>query len=150
MAVTPRAARWQSERGAELFEFAIVVPLLMLMLAAIMDFGMMFRTFEAVTNAAREGARVGVLPGYANADVTSRVDQYMVATGLTGTYTVGVANVQVTTTANTFAAKQVTVNYTYQPFILAPVSALFGGSFGAVPLQAVTVMRTEAQAATGP
>jgi Flp pilus assembly protein TadG len=146
MAVTGRAARWQSERGAELIEFAIVVPLLILMLAAIMDFGMLFRSYEVVTNAAREGARVGVLPGYANADVTSRVDQYMVAAGLTGTYTVNVANVSVTTTANTFAAKSVTVNYTYQPFILAPVSALFGGSFGAVPLIAGSVMRTEAQA----
>jgi len=145
--MTRRAARLRSERGAELIEFAIVVPLLILMLAAIMDFGMMFRTLEAITNAAREGARVGVLPGYANTDITSRVNQYMTATGLSGPYTVNVANVSVTTTANTFAAKSVTVNYTYQPFILAPVSTLFGGTFGAVPLTAVTVMRTEAQGA---
>jgi len=147
MAVTGRAARVRSERGAELIEFAIVVPLLILMLAAIMDFGMLFRTYEAVTNAAREGARVGVLPGYATADVQSRVDQYMLASGLAGgAYTVNVANVNVTTTANTFAAIRVAVDYTYQPFILAPVSVLFGGSFGAVPLRAASVMRTEAQA----
>jgi len=150
MAVTGRTERWASERGAELIEFAIVVPLLIVMLAAIFDFGNMFRSFEAVTNAAREGARVGVLPGYADADVQSRVDAYMNAAGLTGPYTVAVANVQVTTAANTFAARQVVVNYTYQPIILAPALALFGGTFGAVPLQAASVMRTEAQAAPGP
>lgn len=151
MAVTGRTERWTSERGAELIEFAIVVPLLILMLAAIFDFGMMFRTYEAVTNAAREGARVGVLPGYAAADIQSRIDAYMSASGLAaGSYTVGVGDVQVTTTANTFAARSVTINYTYQPVILAPAAALFGGTFGAVPLQAVSVMRTEAQAAPGP
>ena len=29
------------------------------------DFGFLFRNWEVVTNAAREGARVGVLPAYA-------------------------------------------------------------------------------------
>ena len=42
--------------GAELIEFAIVAPILLLLIAGIVDFGMMFRTYEAVTNAAREGA----------------------------------------------------------------------------------------------
>jgi hypothetical protein len=41
----------------------------------------------------------------------------------------------------------VTVNYTYQLAVLAPVGVAFGGSFGSVPLRAVSVMRTEAQAA---
>ena len=40
------------------------MPIFMFLIAGIFDFGMMFRTYEAVTNAAREGARVGVLPGY--------------------------------------------------------------------------------------
>ena len=55
---------WRSERGAELIEFAVVMPILIFIIAGIFEFGMMFRPFEAVTNAAREGARVGVLPGY--------------------------------------------------------------------------------------
>lgn len=147
MAVIARRSEWRSERGSELIEFAIVAPVLILLLAGIFDFGMMFRTYEAVTNAAREGARVGVLPGYDPADVQTRVGAYLTASGLTGTYTVAVVNVPVATGAGTFTARSVTVNYTYQLAVLAPVGVAFGGSFGSVPLRAVSVMRTEAQAA---
>lgn len=146
MALTTAWSRWQSDRGSELIEFAIVAPLLILLMAGIFDFGMMFRTFEAVTNAAREGARVGVLPGYAPADVQTRVAAYMAAAGLTGQYTVNVVNTPVATGAGTFTARSVTVNYTYQFVVLGPIGAAFGGAFGSLPLQAVSVMRTEAAA----
>jgi Flp pilus assembly protein TadG len=147
MAVTIYPVGSRSERGAELIEFAIVVPILLLLLAGIFDFGMLFRTFEAVTNAAREGARVGVLPGYAPADVEDRVDAYMAVSGLTGPYTVTVANTAVATGAGTFTARSVTVNYTYQFAVLGVIGAPFGGSFTTIPLRAVSVMRTETQAA---
>ena len=62
MAVNTTRGRWRDARGAELIEFAMVLPIFLLLTAGIFDFGMMFRTYEAVTNAAREGARVGVLP----------------------------------------------------------------------------------------
>ena len=35
-----------------------------------------FARVQVLTNAAREGARIAVLPNYAQADVTARVDQY--------------------------------------------------------------------------
>ena len=47
-----------SERGAELIEFALVFPLLLLIVLGIVDFGFMFQRLEVVTNAAREGARI--------------------------------------------------------------------------------------------
>jgi Flp pilus assembly protein TadG len=147
MAVSGSRRGWRDARGAELIEFAMVLPLFILLLAGIFDFGMMFRTFEVVTNAAREGARVGVLPGYQPADVQSRVDAYMAAAGLTGAYTVTVANGPVATTAGTFTARSVVVNYTYQFTILGPIGTAFGGSFGTIPLTAGSTMRTETQAA---
>ncbi len=55
----------------------------------IIDFGLLFQRYEAVTNAAREGARIAVLPGYAQADVQARVTQYLAAAGLTATPTFG-------------------------------------------------------------
>ena len=82
MALNARRLRWRDARGAELIEFAIVLPIFLLITAAIFDFGMMFRTYEAVTNAAREGARVGVLPNYQPEDVQARVDLYMASAGL--------------------------------------------------------------------
>ncbi len=106
MAMIPRQSLWRSERGAELIEFAMVMPILILLLAGIFDFGMMFRSLEAVTNAAREGARVGVLPGYEDpANVRARVDAYLVGSGLTGSYPLPeVETVPVATPAGTFTA----------------------------------------------
>jgi Flp pilus assembly protein TadG len=146
MAVKER--RWGSERGAELIEFAIVLPILMLLVAGIFDFGMMFRTFEAVTNAAREGARVAVLPGYEqNVDVQSRVNAYLNASGLNNANLVTSPNITVVTSAGTFTARQVTVTYAYPFVVLGGIAPLFGGSFGTINLTARSVMRTESQAA---
>lgn len=52
--------RWgrHSEFGQALVEFAMIVPLLLLLLFALIDFGRGFYTWLLVTNAAREGARV--------------------------------------------------------------------------------------------
>src|SRR5688572_16886512 len=68
-----RTERWSSARGAELIEFALVLPLMLLLLLGTVDFGLLFQRYHVVTNAAREGARVAVLPGYASADVQARV-----------------------------------------------------------------------------
>ena len=81
----PRRSLWACERGAELVEFAFVFPLLLLVMLGIVDFGFLFQRYEVVTNAAREGARVAILPGYQTADVQARVNQYLTAGGLTPT-----------------------------------------------------------------
>ena len=64
-----------SERGAELVEFAIVLPLLLLVTMGIIDFGFMFQRYVVLTNAAMEGARVAVLPGYSTSDGTGQSDR---------------------------------------------------------------------------
>ncbi len=137
----------RAEEGAELIEFVIVFPILMLILAGILDFGMMFRSFEAVTNAAREGARVAVLPGYKLADVQLRVNEYLAASGLKSTVVTELKSIPVTTGVGTFTAQGVRVTYTYQMLVLSGVSKLFGGGIGDVPLEAVAIMRSETQAA---
>ena len=53
----------RGERGQAIIELALTLPLLLLIVLGIFDFGLMFQKYEVVTNAAREGARVGVLPG---------------------------------------------------------------------------------------
>lgn len=137
----------RADDGAELIEFVIVFPILMLILAGILDFGMMFRSFEVVTNAAREGARVAVLPGYKLADVQLRVKEYVDAAGLKSTVVTELKPIPVTTGVGTFTAQGVRVTYTYQMLVLSGVSKLFGGGIGNVPLEAVSVMRSETQAA---
>jgi len=49
------------EDGQSLVEFALIVPIFLLVLFAIVDFGMAFHAWITVTNSAREGARVGAV-----------------------------------------------------------------------------------------
>ncbi|HEX5411700.1 MAG TPA: TadE family protein [Terriglobia bacterium] len=50
------------ELGAELLEFALVVPLLLSVLVGIFWVGRAYNVYQTVTRAAREGARYAVLP----------------------------------------------------------------------------------------
>jgi Flp pilus assembly protein TadG len=78
----------RAQSGAEVIEFALTLPLLLLVVLGIIEFGFLFQQYEVVTNAAREGARIAVLPTYtANAsatqtNVTTRINQYLTAAGL--------------------------------------------------------------------
>ena len=153
--MTSIGRRWRSDRGSELIELAMVTPILMLMLAGIFDFGFLFRSWEIVTNAAREGARVGVLPAYScdaatPDDIQSRVDAYMAASGINdpSTYEVEVDNIDVATAAGTFTACAVRVELTQPLPSLSVIGQFFGGDdFGTVPVAAAAVMRAETQAA---
>ena len=51
--------RKRAERGASLVEFAIIAPLLFLLLFGIIELGRAVATFNAVNTAAREGTRYG-------------------------------------------------------------------------------------------
>ena len=56
-----RARRKNGEKGQALVEFTLLLPIFLLLLFAIIDFGMGFYSWITVTNAAREGARLGVV-----------------------------------------------------------------------------------------
>jgi Flp pilus assembly protein TadG len=146
-------SRARSEQGAEIIEFAMVTPIFALLIAAIFDFGFLFRNWELVTNAAREGARVGVLPSYScnagSPDITQRVQAYMAGSGVTNPlqYKVKMANQAVATGAGTFNACIVTVEMTQSLPSLSLFTSMFGSTMADIPVRAAAVMRTEAQAA---
>ncbi len=54
-----RKRREKGEKGQALVEFALLVPIFLILLFAIVDFGMGFYSWITVTNSAREGARLG-------------------------------------------------------------------------------------------
>ena len=56
-----RARRKNGEKGQALVEFALLVPIFLLLLFAVVDFGMGFYSWITVTNADREGARLGAV-----------------------------------------------------------------------------------------
>jgi Flp pilus assembly protein TadG len=140
-----KVRRWTSEAGAELVEFAIVLPLLLLVLFGILDFGMLFRRYQIVTNAAREGARVAVLPAFADDDVVARVSQFLTASGLTETPTVP-APVRTTVTLGSECINlvAVSVEYPYSYSALGGIASYFGSdAFGETSLRATVSMRSE-------
>jgi hypothetical protein len=145
-----RRSLWRDERGAELVEFAFVFPTLLLVMLGIIDFGFLFQRYEVVTNAAREGARIAVLPDYQGPNlfnnVQARVNQYLTAGGLTGTATVTVPAAQKIDFGGgqCIWVQPVTVSYQHQFLFLGPILGLMGG--GALTdktLNATSSMRSE-------
>jgi Flp pilus assembly protein TadG len=58
------ASRWKRhrrERGQSLVEFALVLPVFLILVFGIIDFSMALRSYVTLTNATREGARYGAL-----------------------------------------------------------------------------------------
>src|SRR5690349_9007117 len=82
----------RTERGASAVEFAIILPVLFLVIAGIVDFGRFFFLKIQLTNAAREGARMAVvMPGPSpdpGPSITARAKA--AAGGITPTPTVSV------------------------------------------------------------
>jgi TadE-like protein len=148
----PPLAVLRSERGAELIEFALVFPMLLLVMLGIIDFGFLFQRYEVVTNAAREGARVAILPGYSNADVEARVNQYLASGGLTGTSSILVGPTEaVAVGAQCITLRPVTVAYDHNFIFVEPIVGLLGGSgFGNKTLHATSSMRSEIAAGSCP
>jgi Flp pilus assembly protein TadG len=148
-------ARVRSEAGAELVEFALVLPVLLLVFGGIIDFGMLLQRQQVLTNAAREGARLAVLPGYTTTDVQARVTQF-VQEGLNNSGMAPITAVRTVTltpgTGPAFQAAQVQVTLNDRFLILGPLVSLVGGSggsFGTIALRATSTMRVESVASSG-
>jgi len=139
------------ERGQALLETALILPLILLVSVSIFEFGRAYQTVQVLTNAAREGARVAILPNATQSDVQSRVTAYLQAGQLANSNaTVSVnQNVTMSIGATTAAASLVTVNYPFSFMVLNPVAKLVvnGSTLGGAPLTltASAEMRNEAQ-----
>jgi Flp pilus assembly protein TadG len=140
--------RGRSEGGAELIELALVLPILLLMFAGVVDFALMFQRYLVVSNAAREGARIAVLPGYNQTDVQNRVIDYVRnGTGdntLSPTCALTVVTIDPPGATPPFPAAQVSVSMTHAYWLMGPVSGFFGGgSWSSITLTARATMRIE-------
>jgi len=141
--------RASQERGAALIETAFVLPLILLVCVSIFEFGRAYQYWQVLTNAAREGARVAVLPGTTDDAVTSRVQSYLTAGHLSGVSDAAVAidrNIPISIGAVTQSASNVTVTYPFEFMVLQRVAQLVvsGSTVGApITMTASTTMRNE-------
>jgi Flp pilus assembly protein TadG len=146
--------RWRSERGAELVEVALTMPLLLLVVLGIIEFGFVFQQYEVVTNAAREGARMAVLPHYTTDDATARALDYLQAGGLDRSLAtvepVPLAPIAVGSSGKCIVPIQVRVTYPHPIPFVGGIFTYFGGSSSALTLAATSTMRRETVAGSCP
>ena len=145
----PIRLRLRSQRGTALLETALTLPLLLLVSVGIFEFGRAYQTWQVLTNAAREGARVAILPDSTPATATTRVAAYLQSGQLSNAAeaTVAVTTVPIDIGGGATApASQVTVNYPFRFIVLQPVARLVvrGSTIGGpLTMTASAVMRNE-------
>jgi Flp pilus assembly protein TadG len=54
-------SKLRETKGASMVEFALVLPILILILFGIIEFGILIYNQQVITNASREGARYGIV-----------------------------------------------------------------------------------------
>jgi Flp pilus assembly protein TadG len=138
--------RLRSQRGAALIETAITIPMILLVSVAIFEFGRAYQTWQVLTNAAREGARVSILAESTDADVTAAVRNYMVSGRLPGAATAPIS-VERSLPFGSNKSSRITVNYPFNFMVIGPVARLVRSTSslgnGALTMTAVALMRNE-------
>ena len=137
--------RLRNQRGAALIETAITIPLVLLVSVSIFEFGRAYQTWQVLTNAAREGARIAVLPDYTDAQVSTTVRNYLSSGQLPNAASAGITIVR-NEPFGTATASRITVDYPFQFMVLNPVARLVqSGSTVGTPLtmQSSALMRNE-------
>jgi Flp pilus assembly protein TadG len=123
-------------RGTAAAEFAIIGPIVVMLVLGMIEFSRLMMVEEVLTNAAREGCRQAVLTGATTSDATSTVDTYLSGAGISG-YTTTVSPDPSTAQAGTAITVQITVPYSSVTWLPTPIF------LGGTTLTATVIMRKE-------
>ncbi len=136
----------KTEAGQALVEFTLILPIFLLLLFAIVDFGRGFYTWVLVTNAAREGARMAAVQSDAST-IDQRIydsfcDNYPSSCGLDpAKLSISKTNVQ----GSRGSAVQIDLSYDFQ--FATPIGGILnivsGGNLTAPTITAHSSMRLE-------
>ncbi|WP_342432923.1 TadE/TadG family type IV pilus assembly protein [Neobacillus sp. FSL H8-0543] len=124
----------KSQKGQSLVEFALVLPLLILLLFGIIDFGRIFHAYLTIDHTGREAARAASI-GKDDTTIKNKAVNDAVGIGLTIT-DIGISP----PTATRESGNDVTITITYPITFLTPV---IGSVVGPITLTDTTVMRVE-------
>lgn len=94
MALIGRTSHSSSRRrsaGIASLEFVIIMPVLLILLFGVMEYGWMLAKSGEIVNAAREGAREGARADATNGDINAVVDARLADAGIGG-YTTTITN----------------------------------------------------------
>jgi Flp pilus assembly protein TadG len=129
-----RTASRRRPHGQELLEFALILPVLVLLLFGIIDMGRVVYYYSALQNAVREGARYGIVDPARTANID----------GVVRSKAIGLIPAELTQVAitNDNANHTLAVRYRYR---FVPVTPLIGAFFpgGQATITASTTMYHE-------
>lgn len=128
--------RLRIRRGVAAAEFAIVLPVFLLLMMGLLEFGRMIMVQQVLTNASREGARHAALAGATACEVQGTVDAYLATATVQG----ATVNVNPTSLGSAPPGSQVSVAVTV-PF--EQVSWMPPWFSSGVTLSASSLMRRE-------
>ena len=137
-----RLGKINNQNGAALVEFAIVLPVLLMLIFGMIEFSILLYDKAMITNASREGARAGIV--YSPTPVTKEKIELTVNNYLqTHLISLGGASAPTITAGQctgTGAPLTVTVTYPYNFLVLPDFVQSLSGT---LTLSAQTVMRCE-------
>ncbi len=119
-------------RGQDVVEFALIIPILFLILMGIFDMGRVVYSYSVLFNAAREGARYGIIHPTDTAGIEARARSTAV----------GLDPSQLTVTSTQPDSSDVRVQLSYQFTVVTPVIQVFFGS-NQLTLVSESTMRIE-------
>lgn len=129
----------EGQEGASLAEFAILAPLFVVLLFGLLEFGLAMYTKGVVSNASREGARLGVVfstPRKTVEQITAQVQDYLNRSGFSAPVTITVSG------AAGASGSPLTVTVIY-PYNFQVLPNFVQGLIGTVNLTSNTVMLME-------
>jgi Flp pilus assembly protein TadG len=130
----------KSDNGQDLLEYALILPFLLLLTFSIIEGGILFFRYSTVANAAREGARAGIVPPSAACDLTCVHGR---ASSAAHALTVGLDPAKLVIVVDVSRTDFASVSVTYDAdLITAPVINALGGD-GTIQLTATATMRKE-------
>jgi Flp pilus assembly protein TadG len=138
--------RFRNQCGSALLETAITLPLVLLVTVSIFEFGRAYQTWQVITNAAREGARVSVLPDSTDAEVTEAVRNYMQSGQLANWNSATITLDRVVPFGGNTASR-ITITYGFDFTVLNPVARLVNSGStvgqGTTNMSSSALMRNE-------
>jgi len=135
--------RMGAEAGQDLVEYALVLPLFLLLSLSIFEFGILFFQYNTVANATREAARAGTVAATATCDDACVTNQVMTAArGLTAG--LNPSDLTVTVTYPTIGGQRmVMVDLQYRTGYLTRMLIEATGQSEAVILRSTSTMSRE-------
>lgn len=125
----------KGEKGQNLIEFALVVPLLLLLVIGIAEFGRAWMTKNILTGAAREAVRIMAVQTGNVATATARADNILNSAGITTGYSISIPPTSVA-----FDPVSVTVTYQFPVLFAGFIPGLDNAT---IQLSSTTTMRRE-------